>query len=486
MPPRPQPISPGWQQLLPLLSVLLVAAIVLLYRLGDPALKNWDEAIYAEVAKEMLQTGDWLALHWQQSVWFEKPPLTIWLIAIFFRAFEVNEFWARAVSALSGIGVVGVTYILGRSIRGQACGLVAALILLTSFQFVQVARLVTTDALLLLLIYLAIYGYLRVRNGASGWWYCVSGCCALGFMTKSFAVIVAPAAIGLALLLDRQLIDAVRSKHFWLSILFAVAIVIPWHAAMYQTYGTAFVNEYFYYHVWSRVVTPLEGHGEAYWWYLREIWVKFHPWWSIAPLALAFHALKIKNGSFSWVLIALIAIVLVFYTAAQTKMSSYILPVYPALALLISHLLTSLYFQWRSVLARMAIVLLCGAFVWIAIGKIKSYYVKIEEWDVGVKETALLASTEHVSPTLILFSSSAQFDKQSALFYSNRRVVQATEISTTYSSRYQQYKPLAEVTTAEPTEIILQKDEIGPLLDRYTIDIAGESHGFVYATIHKK
>lgn len=472
--------------MLPLLSVMFVAAIVLLYRLGDPALKNWDEAIYAEVAKEMLQTGDWLTLHWQQAVWFEKPPLTIWLMAAFFRTFAVDEFWARALSALSGIGVVGVIYTIGRSIRGRACGFIASLILLTSFQFVQVARLVTTDALLLLLIYLAICGYLRVRNGESRWWYCVSGCCALGFMTKSFAVLVVPAAIGVALLLDRQLVDTFRSKHFWLSILFAAGIVIPWHAAMYHAHGTAFVSEYFYYHVWSRVTTPLEGHGETSWWYLKEIWGKFHPWWTIAPLAVAFHTWKIRNGRFSWVLIALIATVLVFYTVAQTKMSSYILPVYPALALVISHLLTSLYFQWQSVLARVVIVLLCGAFVWIAIGKIKSYYVKIEEWDVGVKETALLASTGHVSPALILFSSTAQFDRQSALFYSNRRVVQATEISTTFSSRYQQYKPLAEVTTAEPTEIILQKDEIGPLLDRYTIDIAGESHGFVYATIRKK
>lgn len=380
---------------------MVLAAIVFFYRLGDPPLKNWDEAIYAQVAKEMLQTGDWFSLRWQQAVWFEKPPLTIWVIASLFRIFGMNEFWARAISAFSGVGVVAVTYAIGKRIRGQVCGLLAALILLTTFQFVQFARLLTTDVLLLLFIYLSIYCYLHARNGDTRWWYLASLCCALGFMVRDFAVLVGPPAIG---------------------------------------------------------------------------------------FALVFHAREVKNGRFSWVFLALIAIVLGFYSTAQTKLGWYVLPVYPALALLISHLLIWVDTHWRFSSVRVAIILVCVVFASAAIGKIKSYYVKIEEPDVAVKDMALLAGKEAVSQTLVLFSPHLQFDGQSALFYSNRRVVQpATNIPAGYGgTRYQNYKLLADVTTEEPTAILLMKQDIEPLLADYTLTVAGESHNLVYATIRKR
>ena len=174
------------------LIVIAAAAIVLFYRLGDPALKNWDESIYAEVAKEILQSRDWLTLHWQHTNWFEKPPLTFWIMAGFFRVFGVSEYSARAVSALAGVGLVAVVYGIGKRQRGPVCGLIAALILLTTFQFVQMSRLVNTDVLVVVFMYLAVYGYLRVRDGDGRWWYVVSVSCALGFMVKSFASLFAP------------------------------------------------------------------------------------------------------------------------------------------------------------------------------------------------------------------------------------------------------------------------------------------------------
>ena len=469
------------EQLLFLL-ITLVATAVFLYRLGDPALTNWDEAIYAELAKEMVQSGDWLTLRWQQAVWFEKPPLTIWLIAILFRVFAVNEFWARAISAFSGVGLVAVVYAIGRLLRGRTCGLLAALVLLTTFQFVLMARSVNTDVLLVLFIYLAIYGYLRMRNGDARWWYLIWASCALGFMVKDFAVLVAPSAITLALVFDRQLQQTLRANHFWFGMLLAAVIVVPWHAAMYYLYGTAFANEYFYYHVWSRTLTALEGHSETHWWYLKDIGQKFYPWCFIAPLALVFHAREVKNGGFLPVLLALIAIVLGVFTLVQTKMGAYILPIYPALALLTGELLTWLYAR-RHFVSKVAVILLCVSFSYIAVGRIKSDYVKIHEWDEAVRELSLLAATRRVSPNLILF----EFERHSALFYSGRRVVQASRgIPNSIRDRYRDYQPLAAVTSETPTEIILYRPELGPLLPYYVIDISAESHNLLYGTIRKK
>ncbi|MEO1447748.1 MAG: glycosyltransferase family 39 protein, partial [Cyanobacteria bacterium J06635_11] len=90
----------------------LIAFTMLFWRLGAESLNDWDEAIYAQVAKEIVNSGDWLTLHWGYEVWFHKPPLFMWVTATFFKLFEVNEFWARVPSALSGFGLVGCTYLI--------------------------------------------------------------------------------------------------------------------------------------------------------------------------------------------------------------------------------------------------------------------------------------------------------------------------------------------------------------------------------------
>ena len=448
-------------------------------------MKNWDEAIYAEVAKEILQSRDWLTLHWQHTNWFEKPPFTFWIMSGFFRLFGVSEFSARAVSAIAGVGLVAVVYGIGKRQRGPVCGLIAALILLTTFQFVQMSRLVYTDVLLVFFMYLAMYGYLRVKDDRR-WWYVVSMSCALGFMVKSFASLFAPAAIAFALVVDRQASETLKAKQFWFSILAGLAIVVPWHAAMIYRHGSAFVNEYFYYHVWSRTVTPLEGHNGAYWFYFREIWEKIHPWWSIAPFAVLFNLWQIKRRRLSVVVLALAVLVFAFYTAAQTKSTSYILPVYPALALLISDLFTSLC-ERRRVAIRVAVVLVCLWFAYEAIGKIRSYYVRIEDEDEGVKELASLAAAPRFPAVLIVYSRTGEFDPQAALFYSSKQVLQATGGNRAYSSTvYHNYKPLAEVAREQPSGIILAKDQVEPLLVDYTIEIVAQSHNLVYATIRKK
>src|SRR5215210_3359563 len=116
----------------PILWLLLIAIFALLWKLGAGSLTAWDEAIYAQVSKEIVKGGDWLTLHWEYTPWFEKPPLLMWVTALFYRLFGVSEFWARLPSALSGIALIGVTYVIGKLTYGKRVGLLAAVILLTS------------------------------------------------------------------------------------------------------------------------------------------------------------------------------------------------------------------------------------------------------------------------------------------------------------------------------------------------------------------
>jgi hypothetical protein len=161
------------------------------------------------------------------------------------------------------------------------------------------------------------------------------------------------------------------------------------------------------------------------------------------------------------------------------------LPIYPALALLISDLFTWLWDR-RRIAIRVAVVLVCVWFAYEAIGKIRSYYVRIEDEDEAVKELAHLAAAPGSPPVLIVYSQTGEFDPQSALFYSNKRVLQATGTAGYASTIYHNNKPLPDVVGDQTSGIILAKDAVEPLLADYTIDIVGQSHNFVYATIRKK
>ena len=155
----------GGSSLSHMLVLIVIAAFVFLWRLGAGNLEPWDEAIYAQVSKEVIHGGDWLTLHWQYQPWFEKPPLLLWTTAVLYRLFGVNEFWARAASAFSGIGLIVVTYLIGQRAYDKWVGLFAAVILLTSYHVVSFARFGTMDVMLTLFTYLAIYAYLRLKDG---------------------------------------------------------------------------------------------------------------------------------------------------------------------------------------------------------------------------------------------------------------------------------------------------------------------------------
>jgi predicted membrane-bound mannosyltransferase len=89
----------GGSKLVDALALASVAAVVLFVKLGANSLAAWDEAIYAQVSKEMARGGGWLTPHWAHRPWFEKPPLLIWTTALLFKLFGVSEFCARAASS---------------------------------------------------------------------------------------------------------------------------------------------------------------------------------------------------------------------------------------------------------------------------------------------------------------------------------------------------------------------------------------------------
>lgn len=326
---------------LPVLLLFGLAAFVLLWRLGQASLHNWDEAIYAQIAKEILLTGDWITLHWGFQYWIDKPPLLMWITASLFKWFGVTEFWARAASAFSGIGLVLTTFLIGKHLYNRQVGLFSALLLLTSFDFVKWSRNGMLDVMLALLSYLALYGYIKSAEGNRKWWYFIGISVGLAILLKGLAAFIAPITLLLVLIFNGRLFTVLRSRDFWIGVGLAVVIAAPWHILMYLQFGMEFLEKYFAYQI-SYATSVLDRHSGNVFFYIEKIGAGFAPWSLLAIFAL-WSGLKenLAGQTRSRILLTVTALVFLVYTVAETKLSTYAIPVYPALSILTAAMLFS-------------------------------------------------------------------------------------------------------------------------------------------------
>ena len=147
------PISPWW--FLPLIALLFLGL------LGTRSLNEPDEGRYAEIAREMVETGNWLVPHIWYVPHLDKPPFTYWAVAASLSVFGVNEWAARLPLALAGLSAAWATFLLVRSVAGAAAARWGVLVFATSALPWVMARMLTTDMFLTQFITWAIYCFWR-------------------------------------------------------------------------------------------------------------------------------------------------------------------------------------------------------------------------------------------------------------------------------------------------------------------------------------
>jgi 4-amino-4-deoxy-L-arabinose transferase-like glycosyltransferase len=467
----------------PVSLLALAAAFALLWNLGAGDLAAWDEAIYAEVSRETARGGGWLTLHWGYRPWFEKPPLFMWVTAFFYRLFGVGEFWARAPSALSGVALVLVTYFIGGRVYGRRVGILASVVLLTCYHFISFSRFGTTDVMLTLFTYLAVYGYMRAAGGSPRWWYVVWTSCAAAVMVKGAGGLVAPAAIVASLAFDGQLGDAIRSGDFRRGVAAALLITVPWHALMCVRHGRAFLDEYVGYHVVARATRTLEGHPSGYFYYVGKLIDGFFPWCLLVPFAVVSFVRRRKDEEHarSRVLLILAALVFVPYTLIPTRRPWYIVPLYPALAVLVAGFVNSLYQTHRTRAARRRLVTAACA-VFIIVGGLYSFVSlrlgrSLEEPVAKLSRLARSTSPDDKDPLLLLYGVEPVY-AQVPLFYGDRPVRQVyatpTRPAVEDAERYVNYENLSEVVRTSERRIILRKEDVEGLSADYDVRVVAE------------
>ena len=312
------------------LLLFVVSTVALFSQLGAP-LQSWDESVYAESAKEMVSSGDWLTPHWDYETFFEKPPLTIWGTAILFKLFGVNEVTSRSVSAICGVACVLILFVIGRTFLSDYRAFLGSLILLFSPGFFYLATFGIMDVPLVCFALLAMYSYLRAKE-APRWWLFVGIALGLAVMAKGAAAAPAFAAISLASLIERRRPWSVW--HFWIGCALFVAVAAPWHMAMMMLHGRKFFDIYIGTHVLARATSHIQNQNQAegFSFYPMTLAAGFSPY---TPL-LIFCIFRKRFAAVPLVMLLLAAVTFGLFSAVTTKYPSYVFPLLPVLALLVA------------------------------------------------------------------------------------------------------------------------------------------------------
>ena len=350
------------------LLLLAVTAALTLPNLGAYSLWDIDEGLNAEAAREMLIRGNWITPTFNGELRTAKPALLYWLQMLSYLALGVNEVAARLPSVLAAWASVLLTYELARRMFDPRTGLLAGLVLASSVEFSLLAHAATPDALLLVCTVLTFYAFWRGAADGGRTWFVPTGIAAgLAMLAKGPVGLLLPGmTIGLFFLWNAQW----RRLADWRLVAGGMAfafVALPWYVAVSVATEAAFLREFWGKHHVLRFLQPMENHRGPLYYHAVGLLVFFAPW-CIFLGATLWYALRESRGRISGrslmpgavcndstepeatlrsieayrLLVCWIAAYLLFFSVAATKLPNYVLPLYPALAILTARILV----QW--------------------------------------------------------------------------------------------------------------------------------------------
>lgn len=314
-----------------LVFLLLVTAINIFWGIGSSPLMDPDEPAYAQTAKEMLLASDYLSPRIFGDYWFDKPPMYYWLTIISYKIFGVSEFAARFPAALASVLSVFSLYYFVKRFLNENIALLAGLIMATCINFYYIGKASVTDMVLLLFMSTALYAYLDKK------YYLFYLCAGLATLTKGPIGIVFPGAIIILHILFTRNFEPLKDNRTYFGWLVYFAVTLPWYFFMYQAHGNTFIDTFLGLHNAGRFSRP-EHPGRVVWhYYIPVLIVGLMPWINmfIGSVFSAFRTSgerlhsKLLFFQIWWIF------VFIFFSVAQTKLVSYIFPLFPAACIII-------------------------------------------------------------------------------------------------------------------------------------------------------
>lgn len=349
-----------------------VAMIAFFTNLGGTRLWDRDEPRNAGCAVEMLQANDWVTPRFNDQVRSHKPVLLYWLMMTSYSVLGVSEFAARFWSAALSVGVVLLTYDMGRRLLNPQAAFWGALALATSLMFTMAARIATPDALLIFTVALTMWIYVWSvgdwsRSDSTYYpetWQkqaLLYGAMGLAMLAKGPIGLVLPTAIiGMFLLIQRLPADESTGWRRWLAplrpfapdhflktcwfmrpglaLLAALAVALPWYLWV-AAREFEWIRGFFLEHNVGRATSAMEGHQGPAIFYVVAVCIGFFPWSIFFLQAILDCVVQIRQRTKAMPGLIFLAcwcgVWITLFTIAKTKLPSYVTPCYPALALLV-------------------------------------------------------------------------------------------------------------------------------------------------------
>ena len=353
---------PAW----PLWALAALLAVLWFGNLGLRTLTEPDEGRYAEIPREMLAGGDWLAPHLNGIQYLEKPPLQYWATAALYKALGVHPWVSRLYTAGLGFALLVLVGCAGRRWYGAATGLYAALMLASSALFYLLAHLNTLDMGLTFYLSLAMLALVysqrvpasadssavAATGAARDWLWLAWAALGLAVLQKGLVGLVLPGfAVALYVLWQRDWALLLRMR-LLSGFAIVLALNLPWWWLM-QRRNPAFVDWFFVHEHYTRFLTNEHDRAEPWWYFSALLLVGVLPW--IAPMTRGFlaalrmpgsvapgpatHAATKSGFATERFLAVWAAAVFIFYSPSGSKLAPYILPMLPPLALLAARFL---------------------------------------------------------------------------------------------------------------------------------------------------
>jgi len=307
-------------------AIALAMVIALVWGIWYMPLYDLDEGAFTEATREMMETGNYISIYLNGEPRNDKPILIYWLQAASAQVFGLNEFALRLPSVLCALAWVFVVYRFTARHLDVATAGVAALLLPLSLFVSLIGRAAVADALLNLLIALAmleIFGYYRrPSRGALRRVFVWLG---LGFLAKGPVAVVFPFLVsGLFYLSYGRWREWLRLVFDPAGLLIFAAIVLPWHIAVYLDSGWTFFEGFYLHHNVDRYRAPMEGHGGGLLYYVLMTPLIVMPFggWLIAQLAQLKRVATDPLDRFMWLWFFCVMLVFSF---SGTKLPHYML-----------------------------------------------------------------------------------------------------------------------------------------------------------------
>lgn len=327
------------------LTLILLGALAVAWfgTLGERKLVRPDEGRYAEIAREMVVTGDWTTPRLNGYKYFEKPALQYWATAAAFELFGIREWAARLWSAITGfLGVLLVLH-FGNRVFGPPVGGLAAAILAGSAFWAVIGQVNTLDMGVSFFMSLAVFGTVLAQLDEATarerwcWMHVAWAAAALAMLSKGLIGVVLPGGAFVLYMLVQRDWRRLARLHMGTGLLLFLAIATPWFVAV-SAANDEFLRFFFIQEHFQRFLTKAHGRYQPAWYFIPVLLIGFSPWTATLFPALVRAWREEPQQVFRPARFLLIwsVTVFIFFSASSSKLSSYILPIFPALAVLVA------------------------------------------------------------------------------------------------------------------------------------------------------